>query len=57
MYFSGILQPQLNFILNDRVSFDLNPNVNFSLSPINKETAVRAYQNMFSIGAGLRIKL
>ena len=57
MYFSGVLQPQLNYKLSDRVSFDFNPNINFSLSPINKETAVKTYQNMFSIGAGVRIKL
>jgi len=57
IYFSGVLQPQLNFMINDRISFDLSPNINFSLSPINKETAVRAYQNMFSLGAGVRIKL
>jgi hypothetical protein len=57
LYFSGVIQPQLNYKLNDRISFDLNPNINFSLSPINKETAVKTYQNMFSLGAGLRVKL
>ena len=57
MYFSGVVQPQLNYKLNDRFSFDLNPNISFSLSPINKETAVKTYQNMFGIGAGLRIRL
>ena len=57
MYFSGVVQPQLSYKFNDRISFDMNPNINFSLSPINKETAVKTYQNMFSIGAGLRIRL
>jgi hypothetical protein len=57
MYFSGVIQPQLNYKVNERISFDLNPNINFSLSPINKETAVRTYQNMFSLGVGLRVKL
>jgi hypothetical protein len=47
----------LNYKVNERISFDLNPNINFSLSPINKETAVRTYQNMFSLGVGLRVKL
>lgn len=56
-YFSGIFQPQLEYKMNDRISFDFNPNINFSLSPINKETAVKTYQNMFSVGAGIRIKL
>jgi hypothetical protein len=57
VYFSGVVQPQLNYKLNDRISFDVNPNINFSLSPINKETAVKTYQNIFSVGAGLRIRL
>ena len=57
MYLSGVFQPQFNYQLNDRISFDFNPNINFSLTPINKETAVQTYQNMISIGAGLRIKL
>ncbi|MGZ3922549.1 MAG: outer membrane beta-barrel protein [Flavisolibacter sp.] len=57
MYFSGILQPQLNYKFSDRISFDLTPGINFSLTPINNETAVKTYQNMFSLGAGLRIKL
>jgi hypothetical protein len=57
MYFSGVIQPQLNYKFNDRISFDISPNINFSLSPINKETAVKKYQNMFSLGAGLRVKL
>jgi hypothetical protein len=57
MYFSGVIQPQLNYKMNERISFDLNPNINFSLSPINKETAVKTYQNMFSLGVGLRVKL
>ena len=56
-YFSGIIQPQLEYKMSDRISFDFNPNINFSLSPINKETAVKTYQNMFSVGAGVRIKL
>lgn len=56
-YLSGVIQPQLNYKLNDRISFDFDPNINFSLSPINKETAVKTYQNMFSVGAGVRIKL
>lgn len=57
MYWSGAVQPQLNYKLNDQISFDFSPNINFSLSPINKETAVRTYQNMLSLGAGVRIKL
>ena len=57
MYFSGVIQPQFNYSLNDKISLDLNPNINFSLSPINKETAVRTYQNMISLGAGIRVKL
>jgi hypothetical protein len=56
-YLSGIIQPQVNYKLSDRISFDFNPNLNFSLSPINKETAVKTYQNMFGVGAGIRIKL
>lgn len=56
-YLSGVIQPQVNYKLSDRISFDFNPNINFSLSPINKETAVKTYQNMFSVGAGIRIKL
>jgi hypothetical protein len=56
-YLSGVIQPQFNYKLSDRISFDFNPNINFSLSPINKETAVKTYQNMFSVGAGVRIKL
>ena len=57
LYFSGIIQPQFNYRISDRISFDLNPNINFSLSPINKGTAVKTYQNMVSLGAGLLIKL
>ena len=56
-YWSGVIQPQLNYKLSDRISFDFNPNINFSLSPINKGTAVKTYQNMFSVGGGIRIKL
>jgi hypothetical protein len=52
-----VIQPQLNYKFNDRISCDVSPNINFSLSPINKETAVKKYQNMFSLGAGLRVKL
>ncbi|MGZ3958221.1 MAG: hypothetical protein ACXVBT_10055, partial [Flavisolibacter sp.] len=56
-YLSGIFQPQLNYQFSDRISFDFNSNINFSLSPINKETAVKTYQNMIGLGAGIRIKL
>lgn len=56
-YFSGVVQPQLNYKLTDRISFDFNPNINFSLTPINKGTAIKTYQNMFGLGAGVRIKL
>lgn len=56
-YLSGVIQPGLNYKLSDRISFDFNPNINFSLSPINKGTAVKTYQNLFSVGAGIRIKL
>lgn len=57
MYWSGVVQTQFNYKLNEQISFDFSPNINFSLSPINKETAVKTYQNMLSLGAGVRIKL
>lgn len=56
-YFSGVIQPQLTYQLNDRLSLDFNPDISFSLTPINKGTAIKTYQNLFGFGAGVRIKL
>lgn len=56
-YLNGKIGFGAEYEISRKISLGMQPNINFALTPINRQTPVKAYQNFFSLQAGIRLKL